>query len=114
LPKKLNGMPTYVISSTLAHAEWNNATVLGGDIREEVAKLRQELDGDIVVHGSRQLAQALIDHDLVDELHLMVFPVLLGGGGRLFGDTSDKKTLRLVDSKTVGDGVAILIYRPAS
>jgi dihydrofolate reductase len=107
-------MPTYVISSTLAHAEWNNATVLGGDIREEVAKLRQELDGDIVVHGSRQLAQALIDHDLVDELHLMVFPVLLGGGVRLFGDTSDKKTLRLVDSKTVGDGVAILIYRPAS
>jgi dihydrofolate reductase len=107
-------MPTYVISSTLTHAEWNNATVLRGDIREEVAKLRQELGGDIVVHGSRQLAQALIDHDLVDELHLMVYPVLLGAGERLFGDTSDKKTMRLVDSKTVGDGVAILIYRPAS
>jgi dihydrofolate reductase len=114
LAEKLNGMPTYVVSSTLTEAEWNNATVLGGDIGEEVARLRQELDGDIVVHGSRQLAQALIDHDLVDELHLMVYPVLLGGGERLFGDTSDRKTLRLVDSKTVGDGVAILIYRPAS
>jgi dihydrofolate reductase len=72
LAEELNGMPTYVVSSTLTEAEWNNATVLGGDIGEEVARLRQELDGDIVVHGSRQLAQALIDHDLVDELHLMV------------------------------------------
>jgi dihydrofolate reductase len=114
LAEKLNGMPTYVISSTLTQAEWNNATVLRGDIREEVAKLRHELNGDIVVHGSRRLAQALIDHDLVDELHLMVFPVLLGAGERLLGDTSGKKTVRLVDSKTVGNGVAILIYRPAS
>jgi dihydrofolate reductase len=78
--------------------------VLRGDIREEVGKLRQELDGDIVVHGSRQLADVLIDHDLFDELHLMVFHVLLGAGERVFGDTSHRKTLRLVDSKTVGDG----------
>jgi dihydrofolate reductase len=111
---RFNTMPKYVVSSTLEDPEWNNSTVLTGDVVDEVTKLRQELDGDIYVHGSCQLAQTLIEHDLVDELHLMVFPVLLGTGKRLFGDTSDKKTLRLVDSKTVGDGVAILIYRPAS
>jgi dihydrofolate reductase len=111
---KFNTMPKYVVSSTLEDPEWNNSTVLTGDVVDEVTKLRQELDGDIYVHGSCQLAQMLIEHDLVDELHLMVFPVLLGTGKRLFGDTSDKKTLRLVDSKTVGDGVAILIYQPAS
>jgi dihydrofolate reductase len=105
-------MPKYVVSSTLETAEWNNSTVLSGEVAEEVAKLKQEHDGDIVVHGSARLVQALIEHDLVDELRLMVFPVVLGSGKRLFGETSDKKRLRLTDSKTVGDGVEILIYEP--
>ncbi len=110
---KFNTMPKYVVSSTLEESEWNNSTVLKGDVAQEVAKLKQEHDGDIVVHGSAQLVQALVEHDLVDELRLMVFPVVLGSGKRLFGETSDKKPLRLVDSKTVGDGVVILIYEPA-
>jgi dihydrofolate reductase len=110
---KFNTMPKYVVSSTLEAPEWNNTTVLKGDVAEEVAKLRQEQDGDIVVHGSPRLVQALVEHDLVDEVRLMVFPVVLGSGKRLFGETSDKKPLRLVDSKVVGDGVAILVYEPA-
>jgi dihydrofolate reductase len=110
---KFNAMPKYVVSSTLQNPEWNNSTVLKGDIAEEVAKLREEQDGDIVVHGSARLVQTLVENDLVDELRLMVFPVVLGTGKRLFGDTSDKKPLRLVDSKVVGDGVAILVYRQA-
>jgi len=110
---KFNTMPKYVVSSTLEGADWNNSTVLDGDVVEEVSKLRQELGGDIVVHGSAQLVQTLLEHDLVDELRLMVFPVVLGTGKRLFGDTSDKKPLRLADSKTVGDGIAILVYEPA-
>jgi dihydrofolate reductase len=110
---KFNSMPKYVVSSTLENPEWSNTTVLRGDAVEEVRRLKQELDGDIYVHGSRQLAQTLIESDLVDELHLMVFPVVLGTGKRLFGETSDKKRLRLVESRTVGDGVAILVYRSA-
>src|SRR5215216_3216243 len=110
---KFNSMPKYVVSSTLQEPEWNNSTVLKGEVVEEVSKLRQRLDGDIVVHGSAQLVQTLIEHDLVDQLRVMVFPVVLGTGKRLFGGTSDKKRLRLVDSKTVGDGVAILIYQPS-
>ena len=110
---KFNNMPKYVVSSTLKDPEWNNSTVLSGDLATEVAKLREELDGDIVVHGSAQLAQALVEQGLVDELRLMVFPVVLGSGKRLFGETSDKKPLRLSDSKIVGDGVAILTYVPA-
>ena len=110
---KFNSLPKYVVSSTLKKAEWNNSTVLKGDVVQETSKLRQELSGDIVVHGSGQLVQTLLDHGLVDELRLMVFPVVLGTGKRLFGDMSDKKQLRLVDSKTVGDGIAILIYGPA-
>jgi dihydrofolate reductase len=109
---KFNSMPKYVVSSTLETAQWNNSTVLSGDLVEEVAKLKQEHHGDIVVHGSARLVQALIEHDLVDELRLMVFPVVLGSGKRLFGETTDKKRLRLTDSKTVGDGVEILIYEP--
>jgi dihydrofolate reductase len=109
---KFNNMPKYVVSSTLKDPEWNNSTVLEGNVVEAVTKLKREQDGDIYVHGSCQLAQALIEHDLVDELHLMVFPVVLGTGKRLFGDTTGKKPLQLVESKTVGDGVAILIYRP--
>jgi len=110
---KFNSMPKYVVSSTLEEAQWNNSTVLKGDVVEEVSKVKQGLDGDVVVHGSGQLVQTLLEHDLVDELRLMVFPVVLGTGKRLFGDTSDKKRLRLTDSRTVGDGVAILIYEKA-
>jgi dihydrofolate reductase len=110
---KFNSMPKYVVSSTLENPEWNNSTVLGPDLVAEVSKLRQELAGDIVVHGSAQLVQSLVEHDLVDEYRLMVFPVVLGSGKRLFGETDDKKRLKLVDSKVVGDGVAILTYRPA-
>jgi dihydrofolate reductase len=107
---KFNTMPKYVVSSTLSEPEWANTTVLTGDLVEEVTKLRDETDGDIVVHGSGQLAEALLENDLVDELRLMVFPVVLGSGKRLFGETSDKKSLRLVDSKVVGDGVVVLAY----
>jgi dihydrofolate reductase len=111
---RFNSMPKYVVSSTLENPAWNNTTVLSGDVADEVSKLRQGTDGDIYVHGSAQLAQALIEHDLVDELHLMVFPVVLGTGKRLFGETTDKKRLRLTDSKTVGgDGVTILVYQSA-
>jgi len=110
---KFNNMPKYVVSSTLTAPEWKHSTVLKGDLVEEVEKLKREQDGDIVVHGSARLVQTLIEHDLVDELRLMVYPVVLGGGKRLFGETSDKKPLRLVESKVVGDGVSILIYRPA-
>jgi dihydrofolate reductase len=111
---KFNTMPKYVVSSTLAEPEWSNSTVLKGDVADEVAKLREEHDGDVVVHGSAQLVHTLLERDLVDELRLMVFPVVLGSGKRLFDGLSDKKPLRLVDSKVVGDGVAILIYEPAS
>jgi dihydrofolate reductase len=109
---RFNSMPKYVVSSTLENPTWNNTTVLNGDAVEEAKRLNEELDGDIYVHGSRQLVQTLIENDLVDELRLMVFPVVLGTGQRVFGETSDKKPMRLVDSKTVGDGVAILIYQP--
>ena len=111
---KFNNMPKYVVSSTLTDPEWTNSTVLDGDVAEEVTKLKQEVDGEIVVHGSAQLVQALVDHGLVDELRLMVFPVVLGAGKRLFGETSDRRRLRLTDSKTVGDGVAILTYEPTA
>ena len=110
---KFNSMPKYVVSSTLKDPEWTNTTVLEGDVGQAVAKLKEEIDGDIVVHGSAQLAQTLLDLDLVDRLHLMVFPVALGAGKRLFGETGDKKTLRLTDHKIVGDGVAIQVYERA-
>jgi len=110
---KFNNMPKYVVSSTLDDPEWNNTTVLSGDLEEEVSKLRREHEGDIVVHGSAQLVHALVENDLVDELRLMVFPVVLGTGKRVFGETTDKKPLRLADSKTVGDGVTILVYQTA-
>jgi dihydrofolate reductase len=110
---KFNNMPKYVVSSTLKDPEWTNSTVLDGDVAENVSKLREEHDGEIVVHGSVQLVQALIEHGLVDELRLMVFPVVLGAGKRLFGETSDKRRLKLTDSKTVGDGVQILTYEAA-
>jgi dihydrofolate reductase len=110
---KFNSMPKYVVSSTLKDPEWTNTTVLDGDVEEAVTKLKEDVDGDIVVHGSARLAQTLLDLDLVDRLHLMMFPVALGAGKRLFGETSNKKPLRLTDSKIVGDGVAILVYERA-
>ena len=109
---KFNTMPKYVVSSSLDRPEWSNSTVLEGDVVHAVTELKQEVGGDIVVHGSAQLVQTLLEHDLVDELRLMVFPVVLGSGKRLFADTSDKKRLRLAESKTVGDGVTILVYQP--
>jgi dihydrofolate reductase len=110
-----NSMPKYVVSSTLTNPEWNNSTVINGDdLAGEVSRLTDELDGDIVVHGSAQLVQALIEEGLVDELRLMVFPVVLGAGKRLFGETSDKRPLSLTDSRTVGDGVSIQIYERAA
>jgi dihydrofolate reductase len=108
---KFNTMPKYVVSSTLENPTWTNSTVIKGDLADEVAKLKQEYSGDVVVHGSVQLVQALLERDLVDELRLMVFPVVLGTGKRLFGETSDKKPLELAESKTVGDGVVVLTYR---
>jgi dihydrofolate reductase len=111
--EKMNAMPKYVVSSTLTNPEWQNTTVLSGDVAEGVSKLKQEVDGNILVAGSAQLVQGLIEHDLVDELRLMVYPVVLGSGKRLFGKTSDKKALRLADSKVVGDGVQILVYESA-
>jgi dihydrofolate reductase len=110
LADKLNSLPKYVVSSTLEDPDWNNSTVLKGDVVDAVSKLKQELDGEIVVLGSPQLARTLIEHDLVDELRLMIYPVVLGAGARLFGDTSDKKPVHLVDTQTVGDGIAILTY----
>jgi dihydrofolate reductase len=110
LADKMNGLPKYVVSSTLEDPGWNNSSVLKGDVVDEVSKLKQALDGEIVVLGSSQLARTLIERDLVDELRLMIYPVVLGAGARLFGNTSDKKPLRLVDTQTVGDGIAVLTY----
>ena len=109
---RFNSMPKYVVSSTLRDPEWTNTTVLDGELVEAVSKLRETPGGDIVVHGSAQLVQGLLENDLVDEVRLMVFPVVLGAGKRLFGDTDAKKPLRLTDSKVVGDGVAIMVYEP--
>jgi dihydrofolate reductase len=102
-------MPKYVVSSTLTDPEWTNSHVLAGDLVEEITKLKGEVGGDIVVHGSASLAQGLLESDLVDELRLMVFPVVLGSGKRLF-ESGSKKRMRLTGSKTVGDGVLILTY----
>ncbi|HEY6496144.1 MAG TPA: dihydrofolate reductase family protein [Trebonia sp.] len=107
---RLNSLPKYVVSATLEHPQWTNVTVLAGDVVEEVTRLKQDVDGDIVVYASYQLGQTLIEHDLVDELRLFVFPVVLGSGTRLFGETSDRKPIRLIDSRTVGDGLAFLTY----
>ena len=107
---RLNSLPKYVVSSTLEHPRWNNSTVLKGDVVTEVSKLKQELDGDILVYASYQLGRTLIEHDLVDELRLFVFPVVLGAGERLFGETRDKKAMRLVGTRIVGDGLVYLSY----
>jgi dihydrofolate reductase len=106
----LNSLPKYVVSSTLLDPDWNNSTVLKGEAVNEVSKLKQVLEGEILVAASGQLVRTLMEHDLVDELRLMVYPVVLGAGERLFGETSDKKPMRLVDTKTIGDGLALLTY----
>ena len=110
LADRLNSLPKYVVSSTLENPEWNNSTVLSGDALDEVARLKQELDGEIVVVGSFQLARTLMEHDLVDGLRLQIYPVILGAGEQLFGELSSKTALRLVDTHAVGDGIAILSY----
>ncbi len=110
LADRLNTMPKYVVSSTLEDPDWNNSRVLKGDVVSEVSKLKQELDGEIVVPASYQLGRTLVEHDLVDELRMVVFPVVLGTGERLFGETSDKKPMRLVNTQTIGDGLALLSY----
>ena len=108
---KLNADPKYVVSSTLEDPEWENTTVITGDVPAEVAKLKEKVDGTILVAGSRQLVQTLFEHNLVDQLNLMVFPVALGTGNRLFGEMSERKDMRLTDSKPVGpDGVIVLTY----
>ena len=110
LAERLNSLPKYVVSSTLEHPAWNNSTVLSGEVVDEVSKLKHELDGEINVIASFQLGRTLIEHDLLDELRLMVLPVVLGAGERLFGETSDTKSMRLLDTRAVGDGVAYLTY----
>jgi len=113
LADRLNSLPKYVVSSTLEEPNWNNSTVLKGDVAREVSRLKQELDGEIVVPASFQLVCTLMEHDLVDELRLKVYPVVLGAGQRLFGETSDKKPMRLIKTETIDDGVVYLIYKTA-
>jgi dihydrofolate reductase len=108
---RLRSLPKYVVSSTLESLDWNNSTVLKGDVLDEVTELKQNVNGDIVVYASGRLVPTLMEHDLVDELRLMVHPVVLGAGQSLFGETNDRKSLRLVDSHTVGDGLVLLIYQ---
>ena len=110
LADRLNSMPKYVVCSALEDPGWNNTTVVKGDVVSEVSRLKHEIGGEIHVPASYQLARKLFEHDLVDELRLVVFPVVLGDGERLFSETSDKKPLRLVDTRTIGDGLAFLTY----
>jgi len=107
---RLNGLPKYVVSATLDEPKWGNSTVLKGDVVSEVAALKERLDGEIVVYASYQLGRTLLEHDLVDELRLTVFPVALGTGERLFGETSDKKAVRLLSTRIVGVGLVLYIY----
>jgi dihydrofolate reductase len=110
LADRLNSMPKYVVSSSLQEPGWNNSTVLKGDVVNQVSELRHQVDGEILAAASFQLVHTLMEHDLVDELRLKIFPVLLGVGERLFSHTSDKKPMRLLDAKTMERGVAYLIY----
>ena len=110
LADRLNSMPKYVVSSTLEDPAWNNSTVLEGDVVDQVSILKHALNGEILVAGSFQLLRTLLEHDLVDELRLKIFPVVLGAGDRLFGETSDKKPMRLLGSQTLGAGIAVLTY----
>jgi dihydrofolate reductase len=110
LADRFNSMPKYVVSSTLEDPDWNNSTVLKGDVVGEVSKLKQQVNGDIVVPASFQLVKTLMEHDLVDEMRLKIFPVVLGEGERLFGETSDKKPMRLVATRTLEGDIAFLTY----
>jgi dihydrofolate reductase len=110
--EKMNAMPRFVASTTLRDPAWTNTTVLDGNLAREVGALKQRYDGDILIAGSAQLVQSLIDLDLIDEMRLMVFPVVLGKGTRLFGETSERKPLELVDSRGLENGVFLLTYRP--
>ncbi|HEV7828510.1 MAG TPA: dihydrofolate reductase family protein [Pseudonocardiaceae bacterium] len=112
LAERLNSLPKYVVSSTLQDPDWNNSTVLKGDVVNMISKLKQQVAGDIVVYASFQLLRTLLEHDLVDEMRLMVLPVVLGAGERLFGETSDKKPMRLVETRSVDDDIAFLTYEP--
>src|ERR671935_555862 len=112
LADRLNSLPKYVVSSTLEDPDWNNSTVLKGEAVDAVSKLKQQLDGEIVVPASFQLVRTLMEHDLVDELRLKIFPVVLGAGERLFGELPDKKPMRLLDVQTVEGGIAFLTYQP--
>jgi dihydrofolate reductase len=107
---RLNSLPKYVVSSTLEEPKWTNVTVVTGDVVSEVSKLKRQIQGEIVVYASRSLVRTLMEHDLVDELRLTVFPVVLGAGERLFGETSDKTPLRLIGTEPIGDGLAYLTY----
>lgn len=109
---RLNSLPKYVVSSTITNADWNNSTVITGDLVDEVSTLSRKINGDIVVYASFELVHTLIEHDLVDELRLMIYPFVLGAGERLFGQASGKKRMRLIDTRTVGDGLAFLTYQP--
>ena len=113
LANRLNTMPKYVVSSTPVDADWNNSTVLTGDVVAEVTKLKNELEGEIVVPASYQLGRTLIEYDLVDAVRLVVFPVVLGAGERFFGEATGKKPMRLVDSRTIGAGLQFLVYEVA-
>ena len=110
---RMNSKAKYVVSSTLHDPAWTNTTVLRGEVVDEVSALKQQLAGDIVVAGSFQLVHTLLEHDLVDELRLMIYPVVLGAAARLFGETSDKKPLRLIVNTTVAGDLANLTYQPA-
>jgi dihydrofolate reductase len=110
MPDLLNSKPKYLVSSTIENPEWVNTTVLAGDVVTAVSKLKKELAGDILVYGSIQLVQTLVEHDLADELRLMVYPVVLGAGDHLFGESNDMKNMRLVETRTVDDGLAFLTY----
>ena len=109
---RLNALPKYLVSSTLERPRWGDATVLSGDLEDEIARLKRETDGEILVYASYQLARALLEHDLVDELRLVVFPVVLGAGRRLFGEAGGEKPLRLLGARTIGEGLAYLSYEP--
>ena len=111
LADRLNSMPKYVVSSTLEQPDWNNSTILNGDVVTEVSKLKHQLHGEIVVPASYQLGRTLIEHDLADELRLVVFPVVLGAGERLFGEVSGIKPMRLIDARIIGDSLAFLTYK---
>ena len=109
----MNGYPKYVVSTTLEQAEWNNSTIIKENVSEEISRLKQQSGKDILVFGSGDLLNTLLEHDLVDEYRLMIFPVVVGSGKRLFGEGVDTTALKLLDTRTFGSGVVLLTYQPA-